>query len=96
MEIVNDNSIINNWGIAIAGYSKVKILATASGIYGSKISNFSIDGGYSTTQNGTSLSYISDVITSSGSQTFTVVAKDSRARSSASKTTSAITFYMQN
>lgn len=93
MEIVNDNSIINNWGIAIAGYSKVKILATASGIYGSKISNFSIDGGYSTTQNGTSLSYISGVITSSGSKTFTVVAKDSRARSSASKTTSAITFY---
>ena len=91
--IVNSNSVINSWGIAVAGYTKVKVEATASGSYGSTISSFTISGGYSTTQNGTSLSYTGGVITSSGSKTFTVVAKDSRARSSASKTTSAITFY---
>lgn len=91
--IVNSNSVINSWGIAVAGYTKVKVEATASGSYSSTISSFTISGGYSTTQNGTSLSYTGGVITSSGSKTFTVVAKDSRARSSASKTTSAITFY---
>lgn len=91
--IVNSNSVINSWGIAVAGYTKVKVEATASGSYSSTISSFTISGGYSTTQNGTSLSYTGGVITSSGSKTFTVVAKDSRARSSTSKTTSAITFY---
>lgn len=91
--IVNSNSVINSWGIAVAGYTKVKVEATASGSYSSTISSFAISGGYSTTQNGTSLSYTGGVITSSGSKTFTVVAKDSRTRSSASKTTSAITFY---
>lgn len=91
--IVNSNSVINSWGVAVAGYTKVKIEATASGSYSSTISSFTISGGYSTTQNGTSLSYTGSAITSSGSKTFTVVAKDSRSRSSASKTTSAITFY---
>lgn len=91
--IVNSNSVINSWGVAVAGYTKVKIEATASGSYGSTISSFTISGGYSTTQNGTSLSYTGGAITSSGSKTFTVVAKDSRSRSSSSKTTSAITFY---
>ena len=91
--IVNSNSIINSWGVAVAGYTKVKIEATASGSYGSTISSFTISGGYSTTQNGTSLSYTGGAITSSGSKTFTIVAKDSRSRSSSSKTTSAITFY---
>lgn len=91
--IVNSNSVINSWGVAVAGYTKVKIEATASGSCSSTISSFTISGGYSTTQNGTSLSYTGGAITSSGSKTFTVVAKDSRSRSSSSKTTSAITFY---
>lgn len=87
------NSVIAGWGIAVAGYTKVKVVASASGSYSSTISSFTISGSYSTTQNGTSLSYTGAAITSSGSKTFTVVAKDSRGRSSASKTTSAITFY---
>ena len=91
--IVNTNSIINGWGVAVAGYTKVNVSATASGSYGSTISSFTISGGYSTTQNGTSLNYTGGVISSSGSKTFTVVAKDSRSRSSASKSATAITFY---
>lgn len=91
--IVNSNSVINKWGIAVAGYTKVKISATASGSNGSTIKSFTISGGYSTTQNGTSLSYTGGIISSSGSKTFTVVAKDSRGRNSASKSTSSITFY---
>ena len=87
------NSTINGWGVAVAGYTKVRVSASASGSYGSTISSFTISGGYSTTQNGTSLSYTGGIISSSGSKTFTVTAKDSRSRTSASSTTSAITFY---
>lgn len=91
--IVNSNPVINGWGVAVAGYTKVKLTATASGSNGSTISSFTISGGYTATQNGTSLDYTGAVITSSGSKTFTVVAKDSRGRSSNSKSTTAITFY---
>lgn len=87
------NSTIAGWGLYVAGYSKAKITATASGSYGSTIQSFTISGGYSTTQAGSSLSYMGAKLTSSGSKTFTVVAKDSRGRNSASKTTSAITVY---
>ena len=91
--LVNTNSVINGWGIAVAGYTKVKVSASASGSYSSTISSFTISGGYSTTQNGTSLAYTGGVISSSGSKTFTVVAKDSRSRSSKAKSATAITFY---
>lgn len=91
--LINSNSIINGWGIAVAGYTKVKVTASASGSYSSTVNSFTISGGYSTTQSGTSLSYTGGVISSSGSKTFTVVAKDSRGRSSDSKSATAITFY---
>lgn len=92
-EIVNSNSTINGWGVAVAGYTKVKITAAASGSYSSTISSFTISGGYSATKTGTSLSYTGGTITSSGSKSFSVVAKDSRGRSSAKSTPTAITFY---
>lgn len=91
--LVNSNSVISGWGLAVAGYTKVKVTASASGSYGSTISSFDISGGYTTTQNGASLDYTGGVISSSGSKTFTVVAKDSRGRSSDSKSATAITFY---
>lgn len=91
--LVNSNSVINGWGIAVAGYTKVKITATASGSYSSTVNSFTISGSYSTTQSGISLSYTGGVIPSSGSKTFTVIAKDSRGRSSDSKSATAITFY---
>lgn len=91
--IVNSNSVINGWGVAVMGYTKVKVTASARGSYGSTISSFTISGSYSTTQNGTSLDYTGSAIASSGSKTFTVVAKDSRGRSSSSKSATAITFY---
>ena len=91
--LVNSNSVISGWGVAVAGYTKVKVAASASGSRSSTISSFTISGGYSTTQNGASLDYTGGFITSSGSKTFTVVAKDSRGRSSDSKSATAITFY---
>lgn len=92
-EIVNTNSVINGWGLAVAGYTKVKVSASASGSYGSTISSFTIAGGYSVTVNTSSLSYTGGVISSSGSKTFRVTAKDSRARTSSSVTSDAIIFY---
>lgn len=92
-EIVNSNSTIKGWGVAVAGYTKVKITAAASGSYSSTISSFTISGGYSTTNTGSSLSYTGGTITSSGNKTFSVVAKDSRGRSSETSTPTAITFY---
>ena len=91
--LVNSNTVINGWGVAVAGYTKVKVSASASGSYSSTISSFDITGGYATTQTGTSLDYTGGVISSSGSKTFTVVAKDSRGRSSDSESATAITFY---
>lgn len=91
--LVNSNSVIDGWGIAIAGYTKIKVSATASGSYNSTISNFTISGGYSKIVNGTSLNCTSEVISLSGNKTFTVVAKDSRGRLSDSKSTTAIAFY---
>ena len=87
------NSVIKEWGLYVAGYSKVKVSATANGSYGSTVSSFTISGGYSTTQSGASLSYTGDKLTSSGDKSFTVVAKDSRGRSSDSKSAGNITVY---
>lgn len=87
------NSVVAGWGLYVAGYSKAKITATAAGAYGSTISSFTISGGYSTTQSGTSLAYTGSTFSSSGSKTFNVVAKDSRGRSSSSKAAGTITVY---
>lgn len=86
------NATVKGWGVAVAGYTKAKVTANASGAQGATINSFTITGGYSVTQNGTSLSYTGSYLTS-GSKTFTVTAKDSRGRISSSKTTSAITVY---
>ena len=87
------NSIIKGWGLYVAGYSKAKIAATASGSYGSTISSFTISDGYSTTVSGTSLSYTGEILTSTGSKTFNVIATDSRGRKSTSKSAGTITVY---
>lgn len=87
------NSVIAKWGLYVAGYSKAKITAAASGSYGSSVSSFTISGGYSATKSGSSLSYTGGKFTSSGSKTFNVVAKDSRGRSSGTKAAGTITVY---
>lgn len=87
------NSVVADWGLYVAGYSKAKIVANASGSYGSTIKSFVISGGYSTTRDGSSLSYTGDILTSSGNKTFDIVAKDSRGRLSDKKSAGSITVY---
>lgn len=89
----SSNSVINEWGVAVAGYTRVKVVASAEGSYGSTISGYTISGGYNTTQNSSSLSYTGSAISLSGDKIFTVVAKDSRGRSSDQQSSSVITFY---
>lgn len=90
------NDIIKEWGLYVAGFSKAKIIASASGVYGSSIQNFTISGGYSVSVTGKSLAYTGGVLNSSGSKTFNVVAKDTRNRSSTSKSAGTITVYAYN
>lgn len=87
------NNIIDEWGVYVAGYSKARLEATASGMYGSTINSYTISGGYSVTQNVETLDYTGSAFTTSGDKTFTIVAKDSRGRSSSSKPTDSIYVY---
>lgn len=87
------NSVIKGWGLWVAGYSKARITAAASGAYGSTISGFNISGGASASVTGSSLDYTTGTINTSGDITFDVTATDSRGRTSAAKSTSAVTVY---
>lgn len=91
--LVNSNSVIDGWGIAVTGYTKLKITATAEGSYGSTISSFKITGIYNETKIGTSLSYTGDVVSWEGDRSIIVAVKDSRGRSSNSYESDTITFY---
>ena len=74
------NSVVAGWGLSVVGYSKAKLVASASGIYGSSISSFVLSGAYTGTVNGSSLNYTGGVLSSSGQKTFSVTARDSRGR----------------
>lgn len=89
----SSNSIIDGWDIAVSGFSKAKMTASAEGAYGSTISSFTIGGEYSTTQVGDTLDYTGWTFTSSGDKTFSVVAKDSRGRLSAEETIGTLYVY---
>lgn len=84
---VNSNTVIANWGIYVAGYSKARIVCTASGNSGSTISRFQITGDVTDTVFGASLSYDVD-LSSGGVKTFTISAMDSRSRFTESKSIS--------
>lgn len=87
------NSVIAGWGLYVAGYSKAKVTASASGSYGSKITGYAINGGYSTNVNGETLNYTGGKLNQSGELSFSVTATDSRGRSSAARISSNITVY---
>ena len=91
--IVNSNSVIAGWGIAVSGYTRIKLVASASGAYGSSISGFIISGWYSANQDGGSLSYEGPTIWSNGDSVFKIVARDSRGRTSNEKNANTILFY---
>lgn len=90
------NNVIAGWGVYVVGYSKATITATASGSYSSTIKSFTITGDYTITKNGSSLSYTGAKFTSSGSKSFSVMACDSRSRTSSTTSAGSIFVYSYN
>lgn len=76
------NPTVAAWNICVAGISKLKVTASASGSQGSTISSFTIGGEYVATVPGTSLSYTGSAVTSAGTKELYVTANDSRGRAS--------------
>lgn len=81
------NSVINGWGLAVAGFTKAKLTGAASGILSSTIKRFDISGGYDASVSGDSLEYTGSSLTG-GDLTFSVIAVDSRNRKSSAKSVS--------
>lgn len=71
------NATIAEWGVCVAGYSKIKVEASASGSYSSTISRFEIFG---TTHYGNPVSCTSGILTQSGYTVFQIDVFDSRGR----------------
>lgn len=89
------NSAVAGWGIALTGYTKVKLSIgndSVSGVCGSTITGFNISGPYTKTLTGSTLDYTGGVISSSGNKQFTITCTDSRGRTSQAYTTSVIQF----
>ena len=103
--ISNSNSTISDWGVAVQGYTKLNVTATAVGVYRSEITKFNLSGGYtiSTAPSSTDesdvynkkgiLNLTTGVITTYGDQTFSLQAVDGRLRNSNTVTSSSIHIY---
>lgn len=89
---VNDDPVVSGWGILLQGYSKISFSASAAGVYGSTISAISFSGP-NLQKLGSDTSAVSDILTSTGSQTWTVTAVDSRGRSNSVTYTETIYAY---
>lgn len=83
----SSNSVISEWGVAVAGFTKAHLKGSARGSLSSVVSRFEISGGYSISVNGSELDYTGDAL-SGGALEFAVLAVDSRGRKSTSKTAS--------
>lgn len=86
------NSIVNGWGVAVAGYTAVRVVGSAYGSYGSTIKSYYISE-YNHTFVGDPLDYTGGVIASSGKLYFDVTAIDSRGRSSQQYLSNSVMFY---
>ena len=86
-EMVNENAVVNGWGIAVKGFTKVKWAITADGASGSTISKYAFAAGSVTgsASNGTSAA-----LNMAGEITPTATVTDSRGRT-ATATDAAIT-----
>lgn len=92
--VVKDNSsnaTVDGWDVAVAGYTKLSVSATAGTSYGATISSYTLSGTYSGTTD--SLPYTGGKVASSGNKTISLSATDSRGYTSSSITSSAIYFY---
>ena len=93
VEIDNsDNAVLSSWNIPLSGYTKVRIVAAGSGVYGSSIKSFTITGDYKATVNSNRLDYTGKAITKSGNRSFIITCTDTRGRVSEEVVTDNIYF----
>lgn len=86
----SENDVVESWGIALAGYSRLNVRANASGVYGSTITSYNIDGSYTASVAGTTLNYTGAIVTSSGNKVFKITCTDSRGKTSTVYTSNTI------
>ena len=79
-------TVVDTWGVALAGFSRLNISARANGAHGSVITSYNITGSYvasvSASDNDRSLDYTGGVISTSGNKQFNITCTDSRGRTS--------------
>lgn len=76
-ELVNENSVVKGWGIAVKGYTKIKWSITAAGASGSTISKYAFSAGNVTES---AMSGTSAALNTAGEITPTATVADSRGR----------------
>ena len=86
-ELVNENTVVNGWGIAVKGYTKIKWSITAAGASGSTISKYAFSAGNVTDS---AMSGTSAALNTAGEIIPTATVTDSRGRT-ATATAAAIT-----
>jgi hypothetical protein len=91
-ERINSNSTVAGWDILLQGFSRIKFTATAAGAGGSTISAITFSGS-GVQQTGTATTVTSSVLNATGSQTWTITAKDSRGRTASSTYTETVYGY---
>lgn len=87
--LVNENSVVDGWGIAVKGYTKFAWEAEAAGAHGSTIESYAFTAGV---LKGTAASGTTGIVTAAGTITPSIKVTDSRGRT-ASKNAAAITVY---
>lgn len=79
--LVNDNTTINGWGVAVQGFTKIKLTGTGSAAYGASVASYAFSGPDFTksyTSSAASKSPTTGAVIRSGSLTYKVVVTDTR------------------
>ena len=76
----SSSTVINNWGVYVAGYSKARCQATGTAQYGATITKVTVSGAHNASGT-TSLDSTSGILTA-GTKTFTFTVTDSRGMTS--------------
>lgn len=92
--IINANETVNGWGIALQGYSQIKLTATAQPGTGATIAGYAFTGP-GAAQSGANAECTSNVLTATGELTYKVTVTDSRGRTASATVTETCYQYYQ-
>lgn len=93
LTMINNNAVVNGWGIYLQGYSQVRATLTGNGVSGSTVKNMSVTGsGLSASStpstSSATLTQTSSVLQTSGTLTYKGNVSDSRNRNATEKSQS--------